>query len=122
MATITLYEMEFYAFHGCFEEEQIIGNYFTVDIEINTNTELAETKDDLSGTVNYQEVYNLVKEEMVIKSKLLEHIVRRITDRLLKSFPQIESCRITLSKLHPPLGGKINKVSVTLMKNREIEV
>ncbi|NTW32027.1 MAG: dihydroneopterin aldolase [Bacteroidetes bacterium] len=117
MAIITLHEMEFYAFHGCFKEEQLIGNYFTVDIEINTNTDLAETEDDLSGTVNYQEVYNLVKDEMAIKSKLLEHVVRRITDKLIKSLPQIESCRITLSKLHPPLGGKVNKVSVTLAKS-----
>ena len=120
MAIITLSGMEFYAYHGCFEEEQLIGNYFNVDIEFDTNADLAENTDNISGTVNYQDVYDLVKEEIMIKSKLLEHVAKRITDRLIKSFPQIESCSISLSKLNPPLGGKVNKVSVTLKKNRLI--
>jgi dihydroneopterin aldolase len=72
MSTISIEQMEFYAYHGCFKEEQIIGTRFLVDLYLETDTAKAEKTDDLSETVNYQEVYLLVKKEMEIKRKALE--------------------------------------------------
>ncbi len=106
--------MEFYAYHGCFKEEQIIGTRFLVDLYLETNTEEAEKTDDLEDTVNYQEVYLLVKKEMDIKSKLLEHVGRRILDSIMKRFPRLVSAELKISKMNPPLGGKIKNVSITL--------
>jgi len=106
--------MEFYAYHGCFKEEQIIGTRFLVDLHLEINTGGAEKSDDLADTVNYQEVYLLVKKEMDIKSKLLEHVGRRILDSIMKRFPQLDSAEIKISKMNPPLGGKMKNVSVTL--------
>ena len=80
MSTISIEQMEFYAYHGCFKEEQIIGTRFLVDLYLETDTKKAEKTDELADTVNYQEVYLLVKKEMDIKSKLLEHVGRRILD------------------------------------------
>jgi len=114
MGLITLSGMEFFAYHGCFAEEQIIGNKFIVDIEFNTNTENAELTDDLSQTVNYQTVYQIVKVEMEIKSKLLEHVARRILDAIYKKFPDLISTRVMVTKMNPALGGKVDRVSVTL--------
>jgi dihydroneopterin aldolase len=116
MGLISLSGMEFFAYHGCFEEEQIIGNKFIVDLEFFATTDNAETSDDLAKTVNYQKVYELVKAEMEIKSKLLEHVARRIQDSLYKNFPYIGSSKITVSKLNPPIGGKVDKVSLVLTK------
>jgi dihydroneopterin aldolase len=116
MGLITLSGMEFFAYHGCLAEEQINGNKFMVDLEFFTGTENAETTDDLEQTVNYQKVYELVKVEMDIKSKLLEHVSRRIIDALYKQFPHIGASKITVAKLNPPIGGKMDKVSVTLTK------
>jgi dihydroneopterin aldolase len=118
MGLISISGMEFFAYHGCFAEEQIIGNKFIVDLEFFSNTENAELSDDLSKTVNYQKVYGIVKAEMEIKSKLLEHVARRILDSLYKNFPLIGSTKITVSKLNPPVGGKVDKVSVSLTKQR----
>lgn len=114
MGLISLSGMEFFAYHGCYNEEQILGNKFMVDLEFFTGTENAEITDDLAQTVNYQKVYELVKAEMDIKSKLLEHVSRRILDALYKQFPYISAAKITIAKLNPPIGGKVEKVSVTL--------
>ena len=106
--------MEFYAYHGCFKEEQIIGTRFLVDLYLETDTAEAEKSDELADTVNYQEVYLLVKKEMEIKSSLLEHVGRRILNAVKESFPQVKSAELKISKMNPPLGGKINNVSLTL--------
>lgn len=106
--------MEFYAYHGCFKEEQIIGTRFLVDLYLETNTENAEQSDALADTVNYQEVYLLVKKEMEIKSKLLEHVGRRILVSIKNTFPEVRFAKIKISKMNPPLGGKIKNVSLTM--------
>ncbi len=117
MGTILLEDMEFYAYHGCFKEEQVIGNRFVVQFEINADTEGGELNDDLSKTLNYQEVYQIVDEQMQIKSNLLEHVARRIIDIVVKQFRSINYAKIKISKKNPPLGGKVEAVSVVLERH-----
>ena len=114
MGSISIEGMEFFAYHGCFKEEQIIGTRFILDLFMETETSEAEKTDNLSQTVNYQAVYGLVAEEMRIKSKLLENVARRILSRLQQEFPDITSARIKVSKMNPPVGGKVERVSVEL--------
>lgn len=114
MALILLENMEFFAYHGCFAEEQIIGNRFIVNLSFETDTSAAEVSDHLHDTVNYQAVYNLVKKEMEIKSKLLEHVASRIANAVKKAYPQISRLVVKVSKTNPPLGGKLENVSVQL--------
>jgi dihydroneopterin aldolase len=114
MGMISIEGMEFYAYHGCFKDEQLIGNRFLVDLCMETKTESAEASDDLSDTVDYQAVYGLVGEEMKIGSKLLEHVARRILNRISKEFPQVISSKIKISKLNPPVGGRVERVCVEL--------
>ncbi|PLX10397.1 MAG: dihydroneopterin aldolase [Marinilabiliales bacterium] len=114
MSIISIEGMEFFAYHGCFTEEQIIGTKFRIDLFLEVNTVDAEQSDNLSDTVNYQEVFMLVKEEMKIKSKLLEHVGRRIIDKIKLQFPEVEKARIKIRKLNPPLGGKMDFVSLEL--------
>jgi dihydroneopterin aldolase len=114
MGIISVEGMEFFAYHGCFREEQLIGTRFSVDLFMETDTSEAELTDNLSKTVNYQSVYAIVAEEMAIKSKLLEHVARRVMDRVNREFPQIISSRIKISKMNPPLGGKIERVCLEL--------
>jgi len=114
MSTISIEQMEFYAYHGCFKEEQIIGTRFLVDLQLEVNTGEAEKSDALADTVNYQEVYLLVKKEMEKKSKLLEHVGRRILDAVRGRFPEVSSATVKVSKMNPPLGGKMKSVSLTI--------
>lgn len=108
--------MEFYAYHGCFREEQIVGSKFLVDISIQTECGKATQTDSIKDALNYQKVYELIKEEMSLKSHLLEHVAGRILDSLYKNFNGIETTTLKISKVNPPVGGQVNKVSVTLSR------
>jgi dihydroneopterin aldolase len=114
MAKILLEGMEFFAYHGHYKEEQIIGTKFIVDLEIVFETRLAEYSDHLADTINYQEVFQVVKKEMEINAHLLESVARRILDAVMKSFPQVKSLQVKISKVNPPLGGKVKQVSCIL--------
>lgn len=116
MGTIELEGMEFFAKHGHFEAERISGNKFTVDLTIKTNLTKAAHSDKLKDTINYQEVYDIVKKEMEITSFLLENVSQRIIDKLYEHFKSIEKISIKVSKINPQMGGQINKVSVCLTK------
>jgi 7,8-dihydroneopterin aldolase/epimerase/oxygenase len=114
MGIIEIEGMEFYAYHGHFAAEQVVGNRFIVDLTLFTDCTKASQSDKLSDALNYQSVYLIVKEEMQIKSHLLEHVAARILNRLYEVYDSIERVKVKISKLNPPLGGQIGKVSVTL--------
>jgi len=114
MSQISIEGMEFFAHHGCFKEEQIIGTRFMVDFFCEADTTEAEINDDLHKTINYQSVYLLIQKEMEQKSKLLEHVARRTLQKIMQNFPQIEAAEIKIAKLNPPIGGKVNRVCVSL--------
>ena len=114
MGVIEIEGMEFYAYHGHFAEEQVVGNRFIVDLSIITDCSKASKSDNLTDALNYLAVYQIIKEEMQIKSHLLEHVAGRILDRLYDGFVTIEKAKVKISKLNPPMGGQIEKVSVTL--------
>lgn len=116
MALIEIEDMNFYAYHGCFEAENIVGTRFKVHLTLEVDTNVAEQSDKLADTLNYQAAYEVVKTEMMKTSKLVENVARRILDALYKSFPQIQHAQIKVSKLNPPIGGEIAAVSVTLKK------
>ncbi|MFZ4462878.1 MAG: dihydroneopterin aldolase [Bacteroidales bacterium] len=114
MSTISIEGMEFHAYHGCFAEEQLTGTRFVVDLFLETDTQKAEKSDYLSDTINYLEVYQVVKQEMMINSKLIEHVGRRILDQFLARFPGVQHVKVKVRKMNPPLGGKMDFVSITL--------
>ncbi|HNY00990.1 MAG TPA: dihydroneopterin aldolase [Bacteroidales bacterium] len=111
MGTISLEGMEFFAFHGCFHEEQIIGTKFIVDISMDAETSAAEQSDHLADTLDYVKLYRCVKGEMEKKSHLLEHVARRILDRVRQEFPEALSVSLRIAKVNPPAGGKMDRVS-----------
>ena len=114
MTKITLKNMSFHAYHGVLEQEKRIGNTFQVTLTYEVDSTLAEKSDDLNDTINYQNIYDTVKEQMDIPSQLIEHIARRIYNSVMKKFPQIKSLNIKLSKLSPPLGRKVERVYVEI--------
>ncbi|MDE7091453.1 MAG: dihydroneopterin aldolase [Bacteroidales bacterium] len=114
LTTIAVEGMDFYAYHGCFKEETLIGTNFKVDIYLSVDTSLAENQDDMAGTVNYVEVYERVKRQVMIPSKLIEHVAARIRDAVMADFPQVCRVKVKVAKLNPPIGEKIREVNVTL--------
>ena len=122
MATIALKDLRFYSHHGCFDEERLIGTFFSVDVELSIHGCPAAFTDKLEDAVDYSRVYELVSAEMSIPSRLLEHVAGRILRSLCRSF-SLSDCRVKVSKLSPALGvGEVGSASVTLtMKDLQHE-
>ncbi|MBB4036670.1 dihydroneopterin aldolase [Dysgonomonas hofstadii] len=113
---ILLENIVFYANHGVFPQETAVGNVFVVNLRIETDLSKAATSDELTDTVSYAEIYDIVKQEMDVPSKLLEHVAKRITSRLKEVFPQIKQIEIKLSKRNPPVGGQLDSASIVLVE------
>jgi 7,8-dihydroneopterin aldolase/epimerase/oxygenase len=116
MGLIQIEGMEFYSFHGHYKEEQIVGNKFLVDLTIETDMTGPAESDNLKDAVNYQQAYEIVKLQMEKKSHLLEHIAGRILDALYNEMKGIMKATVRVSKMNPPMGGKIQSVSVVMSR------
>src|SRR5690606_11325507 len=116
--TIELKGMQFFAYHGFYEEERLQGTDFLVDVQLEAPAQKAIKEDALEGTVNYEKVYEIVKEEMMITSKLLEHVAGRILGRLENTFLEIRNIHVCIYKLKAPIGGELKHLSVTLSSRR----
>ncbi|HOK50743.1 MAG: dihydroneopterin aldolase [Bacteroidales bacterium] len=118
MCYIELEEMEFFAYHGCFPEEKLVGNNFLVSFGYCYDIQRAAVSDNIVDALDYQNIYNIIKEEMDKPVNLLEYLATRILDRIFYSFPHIEKARIKITKMNPSLGGKMKGVSILLEKER----
>lgn len=112
---ILLDNLIFYAHHGVFAQETAVGNVFVVNLKITLDLEKSCLSDDLNDTVSYAELYEDVKKEIMIPSKLLEHAAFRIIRRLKDKYSLIDTVEIKLSKRNPPLGGQLDSASVVLI-------
>ena len=111
---IALRGMKFYAHHGVFEQETVIGGYYTVDVAFALPTLASTETDELSDTVNYAEIYDLVQAKMARPSRLIEHVAGRIHRALHAYRSDLSDLRVTVTKHHPPLGGEVADATVTL--------
>lgn len=105
--------IKLYAHHGCLSEEGAIGGHYIVDVIIDTDFSEASKTDDLSKTVDYVIVNRIVKEEMAIRSKLIEHVGKRIVDRI-KLLDNILSTTVRITKISPPINGDVNNVAIII--------
>lgn len=115
---VALEGLEFHAFHGVYPHERESGNFFEVDITVETDFSDAATSDELDGTVNYEELFKIIKEEMEKPSKLLETVAENVVTDVMNRFPSALAVEFKISKLNPPIGGKCKKATVTLSKRR----
>lgn len=116
---IELRHLTFHAHHGVLPEERLLGNTFTVDLTLEADISHAVTTDQLSGTINYAEAYEVVKREMNIPSQLLEHVCGRIGTALLHHFPTLQQVQVSVAKHNPPIEGAGNcQSAVTLSIKR----
>ena len=114
MGLISLEGLDFFAYHGVYQEEQKMGNKYRVDITIETDFMEAATEDKITSTVHYGEVYELVETVMKQRSKLLENLAYRIVEATYKKYPDIiTSVEVSVAKFNPPVGGVCKWAKVT---------
>ena len=106
--------MDFHAFHGCCELEQRTGSLFEVSLRLTTELGTVAEHDDVTEAVNYLTVYEVVREQMKRTQHTIERVAQNIIDALHSRFPQICETECKVTKIAPPLGGKVARVSVTL--------
>lgn len=112
--SVELKGLEFFAFHGVFDQEREVGNRFVVDLTVNLAVTDGMRSDSLDGTVSYCDLFNIVKEEMVKPSKLLEHVALRIASRIKSSFQPVRSGHVRIAKCRPPIAGFNGEAAVAL--------
>ena len=112
MGRIYLKNIRLYAFHGCMDEEEKIGSDYVVNLAIDADLNLSSKSDNLKDTVDYVSLHAIVKEEMSIRSKLLEKVADRILKRILKDHRQVILVKVKVAKVNPPIGGNVDEVAV----------
>ena len=118
MGKITVSNIRVYAYHGCLKEESVIGSDYIVTVEIFSDLQKASISDNLEDTLDYVFINRIVKEEMRISSKLLEHVVKRILDRIFDEMETVTKAVVSVSKMNPPIDGDVEMVTVTLKEKR----
>ena len=114
---IILENIKIYAYHGVLPEEALIGNNYRITAELHANLEKAATSDNLSDTINYAEISQIIHDEMAIRSELLEHVIGRIIQKIEQSFSTITFIKIKLTKTKPPMPGEMDGVSLEFEKD-----
>ncbi|MFC4268149.1 dihydroneopterin aldolase [Polaribacter marinivivus] len=118
MGIIQVNNIKLYAYHGCLEEEAKIGSWYRVAVEVKADLKKSAKTDNLKDTVDYVHLNLIVKEEMAIRSKLLEEVAQRILNRFFKEIPMIKKAKIEVAKINPPIGGNVEEVVIILTKKR----
>jgi dihydroneopterin aldolase len=116
MDYIELKGIKFHAYHGVMEQERKVGNTYTVDLKLFLDLSEAVVSDQLKNTVNYAEVWECIRKEMIIPSCLLEHVAGRIIYRIKNEFPSIQTIEIRLAKKNPPVGADFQEASVFIRR------
>lgn len=118
MGIIKVNNIKLFANHGCLDEEAKIGSEYRVDVTIKANLKKSAKTDELADTVDYVHLNHIVKEEMAIRSKLLEEVAQRILDRFFKELKMIKKATVSVAKINPPIGGNVEEVVIILTKKR----
>ena len=119
MGTIRIKNIRLYAYHGCLVEEGKIGSDYRVDLKVKTDLSKSAISDDLNDTVDYVHLNRIVKQEMAIRSKLLEQVTNRILDRILEEIETVKKATVAVSKINPPIGGNVAMVTIEMSRVRK---
>lgn len=111
---INIEGIRLYAYHGCLPEEGKIGCEYIVDVRLSTDFKTAATSDELTDTIDYCDIFELAREEMAVRSKLIEHVCLRIYNRIRAQFPAVTKAHVKVTKLLPPMNGPVDKASVEI--------
>lgn len=118
MIKVALEGAEFYAYHGFYAEEQIIGTHFLVDVQVGFQAEIYVDEDNLHNTINYEVLYTIIEEEMKHTRKVLETVAQSILNRIKTEFTFIDAAEVTIRKQRPPFRGPLKQSVITLIYSK----
>jgi len=112
MGLITVEGIRVFAYHGHLPEEAVLGGHFIVNVWVEADTVEVEKTDDLNYTVDYVKIIAIVKEQMAIRSNMIEHPTKRIVDAILP-LNKVQKVTVEVEKVLPPIDANFGKISVT---------
>jgi|TARA_B110000438_G_scaffold302072_1_gene358670 7,8-dihydroneopterin aldolase/epimerase/oxygenase len=112
MGVITIEGIKVYAYHGHLPEEAILGGHFIVNVCVTADTSLVEESDDLTDTVDYVKIINIVKQKMANRSNMIERPARAIVNAIL-TLHKVQKVKVEVEKKLPPIDAFFDKISVT---------
>lgn len=118
LGIIKVKNIRIYAYHGCLIEEGKIGSDYRVDLSVKADLKNSSKTDELADTVDYVHLNKIVKDEMAIRTKLLETVAAKILDRIFIEIPMALNAKVNISKLNPPIGGNVEMVSILMKRKR----
>jgi len=121
MGIIKVDNIRVFAYHGCLKEESKIGSDYSVDLEVKADLKTSAESDKLTDTVDYVFLNRIIKEEMLKPSHLLETVAKRILDRIFKERSLVSKASVWVSKLNPPIGGDVERVTIKMTEKRKKE-
>ena len=119
MDKIYLKNIKIYAYHGCMEEEKKIGSNYLVNLIVDADLSMSCKSDELKDTVDYVALLDIVKNQMKIRSNLLENIADRVVNKIISKFPTVRKAVVKIAKLNPPINGDTDEVVIRREKKRE---
>tara|TARA_B100001996_G_scaffold380668_1_gene368521 strand:+ start:76 stop:429 length:354 start_codon:yes stop_codon:yes gene_type:complete len=117
MGLIKVEGIKLYAYHGHLPEEAILGGHFLINVYVNTDTTLVEKSDELEDTVDYVKIVDVVKEQMLIRSNMIEHPAARIADNILL-LKHVIDVKVEVEKLNVPINANFSKISATIQRKK----
>tara|TARA_B100001142_G_C13985986_1_gene520766 strand:- start:201 stop:554 length:354 start_codon:yes stop_codon:yes gene_type:complete len=112
MGIISIEGIRVFAYHGHLPEEATLGGHFKVNVWVTADTQEVEKKDTLNHTVDYVRIIEIVKEQMAIRSNMIEHSAKRIVDAILP-LKKVQKVRVEVEKIQPPITASFDKISAT---------
>jgi dihydroneopterin aldolase len=119
LGIIKVENIRVFAYHGCLKEESKIGSDYLVSLEVKANLKQSAASDLLHDTVDYVFLNKIVREEMLKPTHLLETVAKRILIRIFNEDNSVKKATVWVSKLNPPIGGDVEKVTIMMTEKRK---
>ena len=117
MLSVHLHQVHFHAYHGLYEEENILGNDFIIDLNVYYQPVTIPVL-SIKLTINYVVLYTIVKKRMDQPAALLETVATEIAQEIFNEFILAEEVFISIKKIHPPIESFKGSVGVSFSIKR----
>lgn len=118
MNTVFVNGLKIYAYHGVLQQERKVGAYFIINVKVKTDFSSAMHTDELTGTISYADICDVIKQEMATPSNLLEHVAGRIAKSLFDRFAEAQSIMLSITKENPPMGMQCDGAGIEIEVKR----
>lgn len=113
-SSIYINSLRLHARHGVLPQERIVGNDYAVTLKVDYDISRAMATDDVSDTMDYAQLCNIIREEMAVPSRLIEHVAGRISRHILSRFDGITALHLSITKTNPPMGADCDGAGVEI--------